>query len=363
MALRLSPTDRARLEAPVARWRDDAAAAIDSWPAAPLLPVPLTSFIGREQILALVQQTLATSRLLTLTGAGGTGKTRLALQIATQLRDDGETVLFVPLAPLHDATLVLPTIARVAGLADGSEWAFADRLRQFVGTRALSMVLDNCEHLLPAGPGIAALVSACPHLRVLVTSRTALGVSGEQQLPVPPLALPDAARRLPVAALAQQEAVRLFLERARAVQPDFVLDEANAAAVAAICCRLDDLPLAIELAAGWMKLLPPQSLLRRLGRRLPLLVGGAQDLPVRQRTLRATIDWSYNLLTPRNSGCSGVLPSSSAAMPERATPCCPFWRRCRTTTWRSGWRRRPAATRQRRGSRCWRRSANTPSSS
>ena len=238
------------------------------------LPVPSTPFIGRARELADVAELVADpgSRLVTLTGAGGSGKTRLALQAAGAASDDYPGgVWWVPLAPLRHADLVLPAAAQ----ALGAESNLADD----IGDQRLLLLFDNFEHVVAAAPGLADVLVACPRLSVLVTSRERLHLGGEQEYPVPPFV--------------RDESIAFFSSRARAVQPDF---EANRA-VAEICDRLDDLPLALELAAARVKVLTLDGILRRLEQRLPLLTGGARDLPERQRTLRATIDWSYELLT------------------------------------------------------------------
>ena len=261
------------------------------------LPVPLGRLIGREDDLAAVMRRITQSRVLTLTGAGGTGKTVLALQAAANLRDrftDG--VLFVSLAAITDPLLVLPAMARALGVTEGGDQPLAEIIAQAVRARHLLLILDNFEQVIAAAPHVAAVLADCPGLHMLVTSREPLRIAGEREYPVPPLALPDARPSPNLDALAQVPAVALFVERAQAVKPDFALTAAVAAPVAAICTRLDGLPLAIELAGARIKVLSPQALLDRLENRLALLTGGGRDLPARQQTLRATIDWSYALL-------------------------------------------------------------------
>jgi predicted ATPase len=234
---------------------------------------------------------------LTLTGPGGVGKTRLALAIADDAAPSfADGVAFVDLAPLRDPALVLPAVAQRLGVREGGGLALADAVATFLKPRRVLLLLDNVEHLLAAAPGVATLLAACPALQVLATSRAPLRLLGEQLLPVPPLALPDPAAPPALADLAVTEAVTLFVQRARAVAPGFALSEANAAAVAEVCARLDGLPLALELAAARLRLLSPQALLALLTRRLRVLTGGERDRPDRQRALRDTLAWSHDLL-------------------------------------------------------------------
>ena len=264
-------------------------------PGRPALPAPATPLIDREVEMAALQALLQTPgvRLLTLTGPGGSGKTRLALQIAWAMSAQvADGAAFVALAPVRDPELVQQAIAHAYGLKQSSASTLAD----YLGDKESLLVLDNCEHLLAAGPALAALLAAVPKLRILATSRAALNLHGEHTYPVPPLPLPDLAHLPPLATLATVPAVALLLARTQALNPRFQLTADNAADVAAICVRLDGLPLALELAAARLKLLAPRDLARRLDKRLALLTHGSQDLPERQRTLRATIDWSYRLL-------------------------------------------------------------------
>ncbi len=264
------------------------------------LPAQATPLIGRGREVHEVGDIIQRGevRLLTLTGAGGTGKTRLALQVAADVLDRfSDGVFFVSLAPISSAELVAPTIAQTLGLREQSGQSLAQTLREYLGSKELLLLLDNFEQVLDAAVSVADLCAACPRLKVLATSRASLRLSGEHLYPVPPLGLPDAKHLQDPRSLSQCDAAALFVERAVAVKPDFRVTAENAAAVAEICVRLDGLPLALELAAARIAILPPQPLLERLSQRLALLTGGARDLPARQQTLRAAIDWSYGLLS------------------------------------------------------------------
>jgi predicted ATPase/class 3 adenylate cyclase/Tfp pilus assembly protein PilF len=263
------------------------------------LPLQATPLIGREREVETVCGLLRSSetRLLTLLGPGGTGKTRVGLQVAAELVDDFEDgVFFVPIAAITDPTLVAPTIARVLGLSEGGAQPPEELLEGYLRDRQTLLLLDNLEQVLERVPLLDRLLSTATGLKILATSRTPLGLYGEYEFPIPPLSLPDPVSLPPLENLTEYEAVRLFVERARAIRPDFSLAEDNAQAVVEICERLDGLPLAIELAAARIKLLPPRVLLDRLGNRLKILTGGAGNLPERQRTLRNAIEWSYGLL-------------------------------------------------------------------
>src|SRR6266516_3118063 len=263
------------------------------------LPVQPTPLIGRQREVAAVQQLLlrAYVRLLTLTGPGGSGKTRLGLHVAAELSDHftGD-IFFVNLAPISDAELVVPAIAQTLGVKESSTQSMAEQLQAFLQAKLLLLVLDNFEQVVSAACILSDLLARCSHLKLLVTSRAVLHLAAEHEFAVPPLSLPDLKHLPDLVTLSQYEAVALFIARAQALKPDFQVSNATAPAVAEICTRLDGLPLAIELAAARIKLLPPPALLARLGQRLEVLTSGGRDAPARQQTLRKTIDWSYHLL-------------------------------------------------------------------
>jgi predicted ATPase/DNA-binding XRE family transcriptional regulator len=292
------------------------------------LPVPLTRLIGREGELTTLRARLEKERLVTLTGPGGSGKTRLAIAVAVGMVDafpDG--VSFVDLSPLTDPGLVVPTIAATLGVREVTGQPLLQTLSTFLAPKRLLLLLDNFERVLAGAPDIATLLAASPGLAALITSREPLHVRGEHEFPLLPLAVPEADYPLTVAELGQVPAIMLFLERAMASVPDLALSTNNAAAIAAICRRLDGLPLAIELAAARVKVLPPAALLARLEHRLPLLTGGGQDLPTRQRTMRDAIAWSYDLLAPEEqalfrhlavfAGGFTLAAAEAVAIPER----------------------------------------------
>ena len=268
------------------------------------LPAQPTPILGREHdVRAVVDRLLREDvRLVTLVGPGGVGKTRLAVEVAEEVAYHfADGVWFVALATIADPALVVPTIAQTLDLhaQPGQALTELDLVKAALRDRETLLVLDNFEQLMPAAPDLALIMSSCPGLKLLATSRSPLQLRGEQEYPVPPLALPAAGSKVAsVEALRQYSAVALFQQRAAAVRPDFELTPSNANVVVEICARLDGLPLAIELVAARVKLLQPQAILPRLQKRLQLLTGGAQDLPGRQQTMRNAIDWSYGLLTP-----------------------------------------------------------------
>lgn len=261
------------------------------------LPVQLTSFVGRDE-LAAARRALSGTRLLTLTGPGGTGKTRLALQLAADVSDDfPDGVFFVALDAVRDPELVAPSIASTLGLTVSGSTEPVDALADVLRRQRVLLVLDNFEQVVEAGAVVGRLLRECPDVKVVVTTRTVLRIYGEHEFPVPPLGLPpESSTVLTADDAARHEAVRLFVERAMAVQPSFALTDENAPLIVEIVRRLDGLPLAIELAAARTRVLPLPAIRARLDHHLSLLTGGARDLPERQQTLRGAIDWSYDLL-------------------------------------------------------------------
>jgi predicted ATPase/DNA-binding CsgD family transcriptional regulator/DNA-binding XRE family transcriptional regulator len=265
------------------------------------LPYPLTSFIGRQQEQAELATILrrAEVRLLTITGPGGVGKTRLAIAVARQLLHEyPDRVLYIDLVPVQEPEQVLPAIAAALGVRDTGAQSLRGALAAQLRGATQLLVLDNMEHVASSARDVAELLNACPEVTVLATSRGSLRVQGEWEYPLSPLDMPEPEESIELETLAEVESIALFIERARLVKPDFQITADNVPSVVAICQRLDGLPLAIELAAARIRLLPPDVLLERLERRLPLLVSKDLDVPERHRTLRATIQWSYDLLSP-----------------------------------------------------------------
>ena len=262
------------------------------------LPSHPTALLGRERELAEIRELIDYgARLVTLTGPGGTGKTRLSLQVAADLLDEFDHGVFlVELAPTSDPALVPATIAKALGVRDPGGRPVLEPLKDFVRGKSLLLVLDNFEQIVSAASVVSDLLTTSPGLKALITSREPLRLRGEHEYTVSPLTLPEPHQEATPAAIAHSPAVALFVQRAQEIRADFALTDENVGAVAEICARLDGLPLAIELAAARVRLLTPQVLVGRLERRLPLLTGGARDLPARQRTLRDAIAWSYDLL-------------------------------------------------------------------
>ena len=281
---------RAPLPHVVAHWKPSLAS----------LPAPITALIGRKQEVQAICDLLLHPEvcLLTITGTGGVGKTRLALEVARVVQADfADGVCFVPLAPVSDPNRVMAAVSQALGLWEVATLPPEEQVQAALRERHLLLLLDNFEQVVHAAPQLASLLISCPHIKMLVTSRATLHLSGEHEFLVPPLTVPDLTHLPEPEALSRQASVRLFLLRAQAIQPAFHVTPTNARAIAEICVQLDGLPLAIELAAARSKLLPPQALLKRLSHRLEVLTSGGQDLPTRQQTLRNTLQWSYDLLT------------------------------------------------------------------
>ncbi len=294
--LELSGNERASLLAAVPKRGSAATSSASTTVSKSNLPTPSTPLLGRERELVEISNFLPEVRLLTLTGTGGVGKTRLAVQAArdaAELFPDG--TIFVGLAPLGDSALVVPTVAQSLGLREAEGQTPRETLRAYLREKRLLLVLDNFEHVLEAAPEVADLIETCPRLSVLVTSRAPLRVRGEQEYPISPLALPASTIAPSVEELVGSASGRLFAERAREASPAFELTSHNSAAVAAICWRLAGIPLALELAAARVRFLDPATLLSRLDQALSAV--GARDLPQRQRTMWATLDWSHELLS------------------------------------------------------------------
>src|SRR5258708_8503896 len=282
------------------------------------LPVPLTPLLGRKHELAmsLPLRRRTEVRLTTVTGQGVAGKPRLLIAIAHALTADfADGVYFVPLAAISDPDFVVPAIARALGLRETGSRLLLEELQAALGDQSALLLLDNFEQVLAAAPRLSELLAACPHLHLLVTSRAALRLHGEQEFPVSPLPLPDLKHLPSSESLAQYAALTLFVQRAQAIKPDFQLTEANARPIAEVCIHLDGLPLALELAAARTRLLSPQALLARLEHRLDVLTNGTRNLPARPQTLRPTISLCYLLLAPHQHRLFLLL----ALFPSRST--------------------------------------------
>jgi DNA-binding CsgD family transcriptional regulator len=332
------------------------------------LPVPLTSFVGRDRETDEIAALLQGHRLVTLTGPAGAGKTRLALQVAAsgakRVPDD---VRLADLAAIASAELVADTLARALGVSPQPTRPVVDSLRDAARELHGLLLVDNCEHVVAeAAELISVLLAASGQLRVLATSREVLGVPGEVSYQVQPLPVPSPHASSRAATAGGYDAVRLFVDRARDASPGFALTDANAAAVAALCQRLDGLPLAIELAASRVRSFPPAKLVEHLNQRFELLSAGARTVLPRHRTLRATIDWSYDLLGDDERALFdrlGVFPADSTTTRSRrcappAAPAAAPWSGCCRRWWTSRWCPPPAATRP--DTACWRPSEPTP---
>ena len=306
------------------------------------VPVPLTPLIDRERELdeACAMLRRDDIRIVTLTGPGGTGKTRLSLAIAAQLTTDFDGhVHWVSLAAVTEPSVVLTAIAQSLGIREDGELPLAARIDAALSDQRLLLVLDNFEQVTSAAPIVASLLTSSPGVKALVTSRAALHIRGEHELPLPPLAVPDPRKLPPPDELATVPAIALFLDRAQSVRPDLVLDSDNAQAIAEICARLDGLPLAIELAAARIKLLPPNAMLPRMANRLNLLTGGARDLPTRLQTMRNAIAWSNDLLTPDEQVLFRRLSVFVRRVHARGSGRSRLWRRRSTASGRARRRR------------------------
>ncbi len=265
------------------------------------LPAQPGALIGRADDVARVSERLLRDevRLLTLVGAAGTGKTRLAVEVATRIAEHfGDGTWFIDLSPIQDPALVPSSIAATLEVREDRDRPMIETLKQHLASQFALLLLDNFEQVLPAAPYLAELLRACPELKLLVTSRSALHLQWEHELFVNPLAVPDLTALPITTSLGEIASVSLLVQRTQRIDPEFRLEARNAREIAEICVRLDGLPLAIELAAARMRVLPPRALLSRLSRGLAVLESGHQDQPARQRTLRAALDWSYELLSP-----------------------------------------------------------------
>lgn len=296
------------------------------------LPPQPTALIGREWELKNICVLLdrPNVRLVTLTGPGGTGKTRLSLQAAAALLDQyRDGAFFVALAAIYDAALVAPALAQALSIKEASDRSIVERIKEYLSDRQMLLVIDNFEQVAGAALLVRDLLDSAPELKILITSRSALRLAGEHEFAVPPLTLPDRAHLPPIERLLHYESIRLFVERTQVIRPGFALDAENAAAVVEVCHRLDGLPLAIELAAARSRLFGPQALLERLRRPLDLLTNGPRDTPARHQTLRATIDWSYALLSPHEqvifaqfavfaNGCTLAAAEAIICLPDQS---------------------------------------------